>query len=80
MPELCVLAVFATQRPTHAMAESSTSAAFARAAPQLLETGYAVVDDAISPALAAELHACCAALHASRVLRQHRFGFRPSAV
>ena len=58
---------------------STTAAAFARAAPQLLETGYAVVDDAISPALAAELHACCAALHESRVLRQHRFGFRPSA-
>ena len=58
---------------------STTANAFARAAPQLLETGYAVVDDAISPALAAELHACCAALHESRVLRQHRFGFRPSA-
>ena len=69
-----------SRRIVHTMAESSsTSVAFARAAPQLLETGYAVVDDAISPALAAELHACCAALHESRVLRQHRFGFRPSA-
>lgn len=53
--------------------------ALRRHADGLLANGYAVIDDALSDADADGLHAGMEALRRGGGLRQHKFGFRPSA-
>ena len=57
---------------------SRLAAALAAAAPSLTQHGYAVVDDALGPSFSLALRDEMAALHALGLLRQHRFGFKPS--
>ena len=45
----------------------------------LLQHGWAVVDDALTEEQGAQLRGALEACHSAGALRQHRFGFRPSA-